>query len=775
MTTTPEAARSNQPSLLCFGGFELDLTSGDISNEGRKSRLQGQPLQLLELLLRNPGQIVTREQIRRHLWPDGTIVEFDHSVNAAVKRLREALDDDAEKPAFIETIPRRGYRFIAAVEGKPPSALAEVRKQVPPFPLWGRAFNRQLRLAIGIAAVLAVVGITAWRLALIHPGLNNTDVVLLADFVNKTGDPVFDNSLDKALEVKLMESPFLSILPEADARATMRTMRLDPSAPITRDIGIEICKRLGLKAVMVPEIARFGNNYLITLEAVDARTQKLLALREEEARSKDEVVAVLGKAASQLRRRLGESLGSLEKYNVPLDLATTSSLEALEAYRAGLAQFRSGKQKEAIAFFERAIELDPEFCSAYAVLGTSYYSLGDDQTATKDFGKAFELRSRVTQEENFQTTALYHAYITGDLEKELAVLLLYRQVYPRSVYAANRLGIAYAELGRPEEALTQFQWALEHSLVPSAQYYSNTSQALINLGRFDEAKKLLDDWRLKGTFHPYQRQMRYRIAYFENDTTTMDQLTREGPTDDFSWLQLQMQMAFLRGDFAGLRSASDNLVNQNIHAKEMENAANELALHAQLEAFAGNYDRARKLCHQAKQMNKDGGTELWRCGEALAFGGELTQAEAMAAKLDRIAPEDTLQQKVYLQLIRSILERERGNPVKAAELLDPAMQYQATIDLYYQRGQAYLAAGQYPNAIADFEKLLAQRGWNWWQVYAPLTQLGLARAYAKLSDLENSRKAYENFFEMWKTADSNIPVLRQAKAEYRQLSTRPRG
>lgn len=174
-------------------------------------------------------------------------------------------------------------------------------------------------------------------------------------------------------------------------------------------------------------------------------------------------------------------------------------------------------------------------------------------------------------------------------------------------------------------------------------------------------------------------------------------------------------------------------------------------------------------------MNKDGGTELWRCGEALAFAGELTQAEAMAAKLDRIAPEDTLQQKVYLQLIRSILERERGNPVKAAELLDPAMQYQATIDLYYQRGQAYLAAGQYPNAIADFEKLLAQRGWNWWQVYAPLTQLGLARAYAKLSDLENSRKAYENFFEMWKTADSNIPVLRQAKAEYRQLSTRPRG
>jgi DNA-binding winged helix-turn-helix (wHTH) protein/tetratricopeptide (TPR) repeat protein len=769
-----EPARTVQRSTMRFGGFELDLQTGELTHNGTKNRLQGQPLHLLELLLRRPGQIVTRDEIRQHLWPDGTVVEFEHSVNAAVKRLREALHDDAEKPTFIETIPRRGYRFIAVVEAGKPAADVQDAFSRSSLERVAELWNtRRLAFAGVLAAGLVVAGLTAWRLGFMRPALSDTDTILLASFINKTGDPIFDNSLGKALEVKLSESPFLSIFPEADARATMRTMRLDPTASITRNLGIEICKRQGIKAVVVPEISRFGNNYLITLDAVDARTERSLAVRQAEAASKGQVIAALGEATSQLRRRLGESLASLEKYNAPLDLATTSSLEALQAYRAGLQQFRSGNQRESVAFLERAVELDPQFCSAYATLGTAYFSLGDDQLATKNFVKAFELKDgRVTQEENFQITALYHAYITGNLEKEIPVLLLYRQVYPRSVYAANRLGIAYAGVGRAEDALKQFQWALEHAPVPSAQYYSNTSQALINLGRFDDAKKLLDEWRQKGTLHPFQRQMRYRIAFFENDTATMDSLARQGPTDDFSWLQLQMQLAFLRGDFGKLRSASDTLMKQNIHDNEMENAANELALHAQLESFAGNFDSARKLCKRARDINKDTGSELWRYGEALGYAGDLAQAEAAAAKLDRIAREDTVQQKVYLQLIRSIVERERGNAVKAAELLTPAMKYEATLDLYYQRGRAYLAAGQYADAIADFDKLLGLRGWNWWQIYAPLAQLDKARCYAKLGDREKARKTYDDFFTTWKDADKDIPVLRQARIEYKGLDAR---
>jgi eukaryotic-like serine/threonine-protein kinase len=775
MATSPEPAHTDQQSVRRFGGFEVDLETGVLSGRGVSSRLQGQPLQLLQLLLQQPGQIVTREQIQQRLWPDGTVVEFEHSVNAAVKRLRIALDDDAERPTFIETIPRRGYRFIARVEKGIPAALeagpAPVFPTGPMRELWNR--HRFVVMA-GVAAFLIVATLAAWRTFLARPRLSETDVILLATFVNRTGDPIFDNSLDKALEVKLTESPFLSIFPEADVRRTMGMMRHDPNERITRDLAIEICKRQGIKAVVVPEIHAFGSKYLITLEAIEARDQKSIALLEEEAESTHKVTAALGKVASGLRKQLGESLSSLEKYDAPLDLATTSSLEALEAYQAGQARFRSGKQGESIAFFERAVELDPQFCSAYATLGSAYYSIGDDQSSTKNFSKAFELKDRrLTQEEKFQTTALYHNYITGNLEKATAVLVLYQQAYPRSVFAANRLGIAYAELGRTEDALKQFRWAMDHAPTPSAQYYSNTSQALITLGRFDEAKKLLDEWRQKGSLNPFQRQMRYRIAFFENDAATMEQLTREGPTDDFSWLQLQMQLAFLRGDMGKLRSASETLVSQDSHANRLENAANELALHGQLESFAGNYDLARKLCNRAKEMNKDSGTELWRCGEALGYAGQLTQAEAMAAKLDRISPEDTLQQKVYLQLIRSVIERERGNPMKAADLLSPAMQYEATLDLYYQRGQAYLAAGQHAKADADFDKLMAQRGWNWWQVYAPLAQLGLARAYALQGDGEKSRKAYDDFFATWKNADQDIPILSQAKREYKKLTAMP--
>ena len=515
--TESETAHTEQPSITRFGEFELDLQSVVLSRNGKKNRLQGQLLQLLELLIRQPGQIVTREHIQQHLWPDGTVVEFEHSVNAAVKRLRAALDDDAEKPTFIETMPRRGYRFIAHVENGARPSSTGVEKDLAPGPTSARVpeYRTRRRLVVAaVAAFLLVGALAVWRVHSARPKLTESDVILLATFVNKTGDPVFDNSLDKALEVKLSESPFLSVLPEADARSTMRMMRHDPNEPVTQELGIEICKRLGLKAVVVPEISAFGSKYLITLDAIDARNQKSIGRRQAEAGSKDKVIATLGKAASQLRKQLGESLSSLEKYDAPLDLATTSSLEALQAYRTGQTLYRSGKRREAVAFFERAVELDPQFCSAYGMLGSAYHSIGDTEASRENFARAFELKDRrLTQEENFQTTALYYSSITGNLDKETAVLVLFKQAYPRSASAHNLLGIAYAEQGRTEEALQEFHWAIDDSPIPSAQYNSNASNALLILGRFNEAKKMLDQWRQKGAFTPFQRNLRYRIAF----------------------------------------------------------------------------------------------------------------------------------------------------------------------------------------------------------------------------------------------------------------------
>ncbi len=763
---------TNRTGTMRFGAFEVDLRSGEVYKHGIRLKLQDQPFQVLAVLLEHPGDLVTREELRQKLWPSDTFVDFDTGLNSAIKKLRAALSDSAEDPRYVETLPRRGYRFIARVENGPlPSTAVEKHlATVLPMGQAPKAGNKhRFVFFAGAAAILIVAALVTWWAFLVRPALTKTDVILLASFVNKTGDPIFDNSLDKPLEVKLTESPFLSLLSEADIASTMRMMRRNPDERVTQDLGVEICKRRGLKALVVPEIAAIGSTYVITLDAIDAHSQKSIARQQVEASNKDQVIAALGKAGSQLRKRLGESLSSLEKYDAPLDLATTSSLEALQAYGSGLALYRSGKRHEAIPFFERAVELDPQFCSAYDLLGRTYHSIGDSQESKANFARAFELKDRrLTQEENFQTTALYYSSITGNLEKEIAVALLYRQIYPRSVDAANLLGIAYAQMGRTQEALQEFQWAITHSPVPSAQHNSNASQALIILGRLDAAKKLLDQWRQQGSLTPFQLMLRYRIAFIEHDTATMDRLARETSGEDAPWVHLQMHLAFLRGDVATLRSLSDALISRQTKANQMENVATELAYHADEEAYLGNYHLARKLCAQADEAGNNTALGLFKCSHALGQAADTSAAEALATKLNKLFPEDTFQQKVLLPVTHSTIQRARGNLRAAVDLLSPVTQFPNVV-VFYNRARAYMAAGDQAKAVADFQTVIDNPGWPDWELFEPLSQLGLAQAYAKQGDSENSRKAYDDFFATWKDADPNIPILKQAKAEYAKL------
>ncbi|MGB7726523.1 MAG: winged helix-turn-helix domain-containing protein [Candidatus Acidiferrum sp.] len=751
----------------------MDLRSGEVYKHGIRMKLQGQPFQVLAVLLEHPGDVVTREELRQKLWPADTFVDFDTGLNSAIKKLRDVLGDSADEPRYIETLPRRGYRFIAQVENGdlPASATAGVHLAtvLPSGPKPALSNKRRFIVAVGVAAFLVVASLVTWRVFFARPALTRSDVILLASFVNKTGDPVFDN-LDRALEVKLAESPFSSLLPAAAVRQTLRSMRHEPDERVTPELGIEICKRQGLKAVVVPEIDAIGSYYLITLEALDAQSGKQIARQQQETDNKDKVVAALGKAALQLRRQLGESLSSLQKYNAPLALATTSSLEALQAYRTGVQRNHSGKIRESIPFFERAVELDPQFCSAYIMLGSSYHGIGEDEASRKNFARAFELKDKhLTQEENFLVTATYCWNITGNLEKENTVLTLYQQVYPRSVNAANLLGINYALTGRKEEALKEFNWTIEHSPEPSAFAYSNKAQALMSLGRFDEAKAILNQWQHKGSLFSYQTDMLYRIAFIENDTATMDRIAREAAPDDTGWLQLQMQFAYLRGDMKKFRSLNEAEVNIETRGGQAQDAADDLAARAQLESLLGNYGLARSLCRHSLAGDTDSTTELWRCAEAFADGGDFTRAEALAANLNRIAPENTIEQKVHLPLIHSIIDRQRGNPSEAADLLVQPELYRHTLDVPYRLGQAYLASNESAKAAAQFRMVLDARDAGWWQVYAPLAQLGLARAYAAEGDQEKTRKAYNEFFTTWKDADPDIPILRQAKAEYAKL------
>jgi eukaryotic-like serine/threonine-protein kinase len=756
-----------------FGAYEVDLRSGELYKHGIRIKIQDQPFKILALLLERPGDVVTREELRQKLWPADTFVDFDTGLNSAVKKLRDVLADSAAEPRYIETLPRRGYRFIAHVENGdlPAPVSTETRLATDPQIRPGSARPTKYRfiVAAGVAATLLVAGLLTWRVFFSRPALTGSDVILLANFVNKTDDPVFDN-LDRPLEVKLAESPFLSLLPEATVRQTLRSMRHEPDERVTQELGIEICKRQGLKAVVVPEIDAIGSYYLITLVAIDAESGKQIARKQQETDNKDKVVAALGEAASQLRRQLGESLSSLQKYNAPLALATTSSLEALQAYQTGVQRNRSGKIRESIPFFERAVELDPRFCSAYIMLGSSYHGIGEDEASRKNFARAFELKDKqLTQEENFLVTATYYWNITGNLEKENAVLTLYQQVYPRSVNAANLLGINYALLGRNEEALQEFNWTIEHSPEPSAFAYSNKSQALMSLGRFDEAKAIINQWQQKGSLFSYQTDMLYRIAFIQNDTATMDRISQQAAPNDTGWLQLQMQFAYLRGDMKKFRSLNEAEVKIETRAGQAQDAADDLAARAQLESLLGYYGLSRSLCRHSVAGDTDSTTELWRCAEAFADADDFTRAEGLAAKLNRIAPENTIEQKVHLPLIHSIIDRQQGNTSEAADLLLQPEIYKHTLDVPYRLGQAYLASNEPAKAAAQFRMVLDTRDAGWWQVYAPLAQLGLARAYSAQADRERSRKAYDEFFATWKDADPRIPILRQAKAEYRKF------
>jgi len=758
-----------------FGAFEVDSRAGELHKHGVRLKLQDQPFHLLLLLLEHPGDVVTREELRQKLWPADTFVDFDTGLNSAIKKLRDVLGDSAEEPLYIETLPRRGYRFIAPVENSPSPTAAGELHVVPltsarPEPkAW---YRRRLVVAAGAAMLLAVAAVMTWRVFFRRPALTDSDVILLANFVNRTGDPIFNDSLDKALQVKLTESPFLSLLPEGDVAATMRMMRRSPDERVTEDLGIEICKRQGLKAVVVPEIDAVGTTYVITLDAIDAQSGKSIAESQVQAESKEKVVAALGKAGANLRRQLGESLGSLKKYDSPLDLATTGSLEALQAYRTGLTLYRSGKQEESILLFQRAVELDPEFGSAYLMLGMAYHNVGNFQASKMNFEKASELKDRrLTQEENLQATALYDSAITGNLEREIAVLDLYKQEYPRTIEPYNLAGRAYALTGQMDLALHDFDWALEHSRVPSASYNMNTAHALIVLGRFDEAKNLLDQWKQKWPLAPSQKIMRYRIAFVENDSATLKQLERQFSADDVRWISLQIELAFLGGHFKELRTLSDSLVKSQKSANRMQNAGAALAWHGLLEALAGNFIQARDLCRQAEGTSKDNDLVLDYCAKALGHAGDLRKSEELAARKAQLLPEDTRNKKLCEPEFYAIIERQKGHASSAVDILAPSTEYeQNTIEAPYERALSYLANEEPSKAASEFEKLLKNRGWDHWEAFAPLAQLGLARAYAMQGDHEKSRQAYDDFFAMWKDADPNVPVLLQAKAEYKKLA-----
>jgi DNA-binding winged helix-turn-helix (wHTH) protein/tetratricopeptide (TPR) repeat protein len=747
------AERSHSPKRTGFGVFELDLRAGELRKGGVRVKLQDQPLQVLAMLLERPGEVVTREELQHRLWPADTFVDFEHGINVAVRRLREALEDSAETPRFVETLPRHGYRFIAPVEQ--PTRSARMRQ------VW--------IAAIGAAALVVLVAAAAFFYFRPAQGLTESDYILLTDFVNATGESVFDGTLKQALAVKLEESPFLNIVPERRVRETLRFMNRSVDEPVTASIGREVCQRQGVKAIMISEIAVLGSHYVITLDAEDCHTGDSLAREQVEARSKEEVLGELGQAISRLRGKLGEALNSIEKHDVPIEQATTSSLEALKAFSQGNALWYTGQAGESIPFYKRAIELDPNFALAYAHLGHEL-NIGESELVRQYQEKAFELRERVSEREKLNITAHHYDSVTGDIEKARETCELWRQIYPRDSIARINLANLYNRTGQYEKAIEEAKEALR--LDPDNVFpYSELGLAYRGLNRFDEAKAVYERLLTKYPDAPYGHFGLYIIAFIQGDSAAM-QRQREWAKDKPAGvpiLAMEAQGAAFSGQLRkarGLfRRARDLALGYDLRAWVPGAVARE----AVNEALFGNFQRAREQAVMALDLARTRVT-LLNAAFALARSSDVSRTEAPIQELEQQFRTDTLLRTVYLPSLRAILLVRRDNPARAIELLQTAARYErAYLGVNLVRGQAYLAQGNGVMAAAEFQRILDQRGVNPLSLVHPLAGLGLARAYAQEGDTDKSRQAYARLFEIWKDADPDIPILQEAKAEYAKL------
>ena len=436
---------------LRFGAFVLDLRAGELRKNGLRIRLQEQPLQVLTVLLLRPGEVVTREELRSEIWTADTFVDFDNGLNTAVNKLRDALGDSSTNPRFIETLPRRGYRFVAPVTHDGNKDV-DTGLAASPSQRWKRVAQGTLLLF----AVLLAGGLIWRRWPKRH--LTEKRAIVIGDFANSTGDGVFDGTLRQGLSVQLQQSPFVKLISEEQIHQTLRRMGQRTNAQLTPEITREVCQRSNSVIALDGAIALIGARYDLVINAVDCANGNLLASAEARANDKSHVLDALDNVVSEMRRKLGESLGTLHRYNTPLSQATTASLEALQSYSLGVqTQIQTGNFAASLPWFQRAIELDPKFAMAYWALGDAASVLGDSNSQAANIKRAFELRAGGSEWERLMIEGDYYYYVTGDLTQARRSFELVAQLYPENDYAYNVLGAISNMVGQYETGLRQYQ------------------------------------------------------------------------------------------------------------------------------------------------------------------------------------------------------------------------------------------------------------------------------------------------------------------------------
>jgi tetratricopeptide (TPR) repeat protein/predicted Ser/Thr protein kinase len=643
-----------------------------------------------------------------------------------------------------------------------------------------RQYKRAVMVSAAAIAIALAVGGWLYFARRAH-ALSKKDTIVLADFANTTGDEVFDGALKQALAFDLGQSPFLNILSEAKVRQALRQMTRSPSERLTQDLAQEVCQRAGSKAYLAGSIATLGTQYVIGLEAVNCASGDVLAREQVTASGKEQVLPALGQAAAKLRNEVGESLSSVQKFDVPLSQATTNSLEALKTLTLGRKTVNEKGDAEAIPFFKRAIELDPDFAFAYAALGISYYNLNQPSLAADYLKKAFDLRDRVTEREKFHITALYYELATGELEKANQTYELWTQVYPRDDVAYGNLGSNHMILGQYESAATETREAL-HLEPTNVTGYENLGQIYLALNGFSEARTTTEE-ALERKFDDFQLHLDlYALAFFQGNVAAMKQQadwTIGKPSAEDLMLSLESDTEAWSGRLGQARELSRQAIESARRSDEKEPAALRQANAAIREALFGNADAARQNAAAAVALAPGSRDAESQAALAYALAGDTARAQSLADDLGSRFPQDTVVQSVWLPTIRAQIETSRQNGTRSIELLRAAAPYElgmlsgsATNScLYpvYVRAEAYLGAQQGPAAAAEFQKILDHRGLLWNCAIGALAHLGLARAYVLQGDTGKARAAYQDFLTLWKDADADIPVLVAAKSEYAKL------
>jgi DNA-binding winged helix-turn-helix (wHTH) protein/tetratricopeptide (TPR) repeat protein len=788
-------------NVVRFDGFELDTRTGELTSDGGKIPLQDQPFQILKLLTERPGEVVTREEIRRRLWPDDTVVEFENAVNAAIKKLRIALGDSAEEPRYVETLRRRGYRLMVPAErpvatsgGAGETTVVSTKsdpglESTTPTPTRraGNSNPRRWTVMVPVAgALLVIFGIMyGYSRRPIHATakLTDRDKIVLADFANKTADPVFSETLRQGLTVQLDQSPFLSLVSEERIHEALGLMGQPADVALTPPVALEVCQRTGSTAVVEGSIASLGNQYVLWLRARNCRTGDVIDEEQMQAARKEDVLNTLSQIASRFRGRAGEALATVDKLDTPLAEATTPSLEALKAYSMAFKVLTASGGAAAIPLYQRAIQIDPQFAMAYAMLGRLYGDIAESGLSAENTAKAWQLRSRASDRERFFIDASYEMQVTGDLEKARRTCEAWEQMYPRDPNAHGFLsGAIYPVLGKYEEALEEAQRMLE--LDPDFPVsYNLVALGYVPLGRLDEAAHTLEIASERKMQMPDLVVDSYQIAFLKNDQAGMEKavaLAAKTPGAEDVVANQESFGAAYSGHLQQARKRSGIAVQLAEQAGQRERAALFQSGAAVREGFFGNAAAARKSGKTALALSKGKEVEY---GAAFAEGlaGDTGAAQALADDLEKRFPDDTSAKFYYVPALRALAALDNHNPAKAVEWLQINIPYElgepqscfygffGVMYPVYVRGEAYLALHQGALAAAEFQKIVDHQGIVISDPVGAMARLELGRAYLMAGDQAKARVAYSDFLNLWKDADTNIPVLQQARLEYAQL------